>query len=331
MNTVTSRAHPCRGPPPRRPGGTPPFNDRKGEDVDLIDLKGNTLKLYLVLIAQRDQQDRCCLSRRALRRLTSLARDTIDHAVFQLQHHGLLLPHDGGWQIELSPLRQLVQGGEQAPAGTEGGPEIGPVVEGGPEIGPVSAEGGPETGPAGQQSGPGTGPVAPSFNAPTRTSWSSSSEEDVLIKTSTPSSPSPGGTEGEEEEEVPVAFLVAMGQVWKTIAPQEDEEPRDWFCTLYREFGPQIPLAVLRQFALGDRTLSQLRHPSSYKSYFACCCRKAQEESLALSGPFHTVEGLDQAAPPRSQAEFEQDWVALARAHNDAERRRFQLEMERSP
>jgi len=168
----------------------------------------------------------------------------------------------------------------------------------------------------------------PSFNAPTRTLWSSSSEEDVQEKNQYPSSPR-GTAEGEEE--VPVEFLVAMRRVWKTIAPQEDEEPRDWFFTLYREFGPQIPLAVLRQFALGDRILSQLRHPSSYKSYFACCCRKAREESLALTGPFHTVEGLDQAAPPRSQAEFEQDWVALARAHNAAERRRFQLEMERSP
>jgi len=122
-----------------------------------------------------------------------------------------------------------------------------------------------------------------------------------------------------------------MRRVWKTIAPQEDEEPRDWFFTLYREFGPQIPLAVLRQFALGDRTLSQLRYPSSYKSYFACCCRKAREESLVLPGPFHTVEGLDQAAPPLSQTDFEQDWVALAQAHNAAARRRFQLEMERSP
>ena len=171
-----------------------------------------------------------------------------------------------------------------------------------------------------------------SFNAPTRTLWSSSSEEDVLVKTSTPSSPSPGGTGGEEEEEeVPEEFLVAMHRLWKTIASQHGEEPRDWFCTLYREFGPQIPLAVLRQFALGDRTLSQLRYPSRYKSYFACCCRKAREENLALPGAFHPVEGLDQAAPPRSQAEFEQDWVALAQAHNAAERRRFQLEMERSP
>ncbi len=72
-----------------------------------------------------------------------------------------------------------------------------------------------------------------------------------------------------------------MSRVWKTIASGEDEEPRDWFCTLHREFGPQIPLTVLRQFALGDRTLSQLRYPSSYKSYFACCCRKAREDRLA--------------------------------------------------
>ncbi|MBI2506481.1 MAG: hypothetical protein HYW07_24965 [Candidatus Latescibacteria bacterium] len=322
------------------------------------DLKGNTLKLYLVLATQRDQQDRCCLSRRALRRLTGLARDTIDHAVFQLEHHGLLVPQKGGWQIELLPLRQLVQGGEQVPAGTESGPETGPgLTTGGPEIGPVRVEsgpetgpglttGGPETGPVGQGSGPEIGPPAPPFNAPTRTLWSSSSEEDVLVKTSTPSSsPSPGGTGGEEEEEVPEEFLVEMSRLWKTIAPQEDEEPRDWFGTLYREFGPQIPLTVLRQFVLGDRTLSQLRHPSSYKSYFACCCRKAREESLtlprqspALARPLIAAADFDQdepapcqEAPPLSQTDFEQDWVALARAHNTAQRRRFQLEMERSP
>ncbi|MCC7260970.1 MAG: hypothetical protein IT369_00475 [Candidatus Latescibacteria bacterium] len=118
-----------------------------------------------------------------------------------------------------------------------------------------------------------------SFNAPTRTLWSSSSEEDVQEKNQYPSPPPPGGARGEE---VPAEFLVEMHRIWKTIAPQECEEPQDWFCTLHREFGPQIPLMVLRQFALGDRTLSHLRHPSSYKSYFVCCCRRAQEEALAL-------------------------------------------------
>ena len=177
-----------------------------------------------------------------------------------------------------------------------------------------------------------------SFDAPTRTLWSSSSEEDVLVKTSTPSSsPSPGGTGGEEEEGEE-EFLVEMSRLWKTIAPQDGEEPRDWFCTLYREFGPQIPLTVLRQFALGGRTLSQLRHPSSYKSYFACCCRKARQEGLAAPGvpaaagdfaPDRDPRCL--ADPPQTQAEVAQTWLTLARAQNAAARQRFQLETERSP
>ncbi|MBI2505029.1 MAG: hypothetical protein HYW07_17560 [Candidatus Latescibacteria bacterium] len=120
-----------------------------------------------------------------------------------------------------------------------------------------------------------------SLNAPTRTLWSSSSEEDVQEKNQYPSPPPPGGAGGEE---IPDEFLGEMSRLWKTIAPQECEEPRDWFLTLHREFGPQIPLRVMRQFAHAQRTLSHLRHPPSYKSYFVRCCRRAQEEALTLPG-----------------------------------------------
>lgn len=112
-----------------------------------------------------------------------------------------------------------------------------------------------------------------SFNAPTRTLWSSSSEEDVLEKPQY--SPPPGGAGGES---IPAEFLVEMRSVWKAIAPQEREAPGDWFRSLYRDFGPQIPLLVFHQFAQSQRTLQHLRHPPSYKSYFTRCCHRVHQE-----------------------------------------------------
>ena len=136
-----------------------------------------------------------------------------------------------------------------------------------------------------------------SANAPTRTLWSSSSEEDVLVKASTPPPPSLGGAGGEE---VPAEFLVEMESIWRAIAPQEREAPREWFRTLHREFGPQIPLLVFQQFAQSQRTLAHLRHPPSYKSYFTRCCHRAREEGTAMPrqgraapAPSHALTAAD--------------------------------------
>jgi hypothetical protein len=116
-----------------------------------------------------------------------------------------------------------------------------------------------------------------------------------------------------------------MRSVWKAIAPQEREEPRDWFRTLHRDFGPQIPLTVLRQFAQSQRTLQHLRHPPSFKSYFTRCCHRAREEGTSLPRP---AIPLSRSLPTAD--EYDQDFAALCRAHNLAQCRAFPATTERS-
>lgn len=150
-----------------------------------------------------------------------------------------------------------------------------------------------------------------------RTLWSSSSEEDVQEKPQY--SPPPGGAGGDS---VPSVFLVEMRSVWKAIAPQEREEPRDWFQTLHRDFGPQIPLIVLRQFAQSQRTLAHLRHPPSYQSYFARCCHRAHQEG--------TPPRFNPTPARPSADDYDQDFAALCRAQNAAQRGIFLPAAERS-
>lgn len=238
--------------------------------MDLIDLKGNTLKLYLVLATQRDQTGHCRLSQRRLSQQAGLARNTLTQALYQLERHHLVTTQEEGWTVDLAPLAALVG----VPATTETGSKNEPPLPAtGSEIEPLRLETGSKT-----------EPPALSTDPRPRTLWSSSIEEDVLVKPQY--SPPPGGAGGEE---VPSEFLVEMGSVWKAIAPQEREAPGDWFRSLHREFGPQIPLLVFQQFAQSQRTLSHLRHPPSYKSYFTRCCHRAREEGANPSRPGRTA------------------------------------------
>ena len=131
----------------------------------------------------------------------------------------------------------------------------------------------------------------PSSNARTRTSQSSSSEEDP--KEYPVPSPTEGGTGGNNPV-IHMPYLAQMKEAWRPIAPGVVSDPEDWFHKLYREFGLEIPLAVFRQFALSERTLQDLKHPENYKSYFTRCCyteRERHQASISDNGDAGKEEG----------------------------------------
>ena len=134
-----------------------------------------------------------------------------------------------------------------------------------------------------------------------RTSRSSSNEEDsscTAVPPSSPSSPPLGegrGKEGggggnipEEEQErkkPPSEYLSEMQSWWDDIWPDNLEEDHPWFGQLWREFGLEIPVQVLRQFAEMGRTLTDLDYPECYQRYFLSCCRNALKQRSTLRKP----------------------------------------------
>ena len=71
-------------------------------------LKGNTLKVYLTLIDERESGDRCPLSQRMLSRKIRLSRHTVRTALTQLESRGLIVPQAQGWWVRTEPLEWLL-------------------------------------------------------------------------------------------------------------------------------------------------------------------------------------------------------------------------------
>lgn len=92
-----------------------------------------------------------------------------------------------------------------------------------------------------------------------------------------------------------------MRQLWQRIAPAHPHDPDWWLRYLRRNYGAEIPLAVLTQFAEGGHTLAQLEHPQFYRAWFETQCsergrrhlasgasvwlRRRQEETAHRTGP----------------------------------------------
>jgi hypothetical protein len=97
--------------------------------MDLFALDGNTLKVYLGLVAARDTQEVYVLSHSALSRQVRLARHTVLRALHQLERGGWIQGEAGRWQVTKAPLVDLVGLPEASPLDlldaerTEGGAE----------------------------------------------------------------------------------------------------------------------------------------------------------------------------------------------------------------
>ena len=76
--------------------------------MKLTRLKGNTLKVYLTLIDERESGDRCPLSQRTLSRKIRLSRHTVRTALTQLESRGLIVPQAQGWWVRTEPLEWLL-------------------------------------------------------------------------------------------------------------------------------------------------------------------------------------------------------------------------------
>ena len=70
-----------------------------------------------------------------------------------------------------------------------------------------------------------------------------------------------------------------MQSWWDAIWPDNLEKEIPWFGELWEEFGEEIPLQALRQFAESGRTLADLDYPDRFQRYFRTCCRNAQQGS----------------------------------------------------
>ena len=76
--------------------------------MKLTRLKGNTLKVYLTLIDERESGDQCSLSQRTLSRQIRLSRNTVRAALTQLESRGLIVPQAPGWWVRTEPLEWLL-------------------------------------------------------------------------------------------------------------------------------------------------------------------------------------------------------------------------------
>jgi len=76
--------------------------------MKLTRLKGNTLKVYLTLVEERESGDRCSLSQRMLSRKIRLSRNTVRTALTQLESRGLIVPQTQGWWVRTEPLEWLL-------------------------------------------------------------------------------------------------------------------------------------------------------------------------------------------------------------------------------
>ena len=153
---------------------------------------------------------------------------------------------------------------------------------------------------------------------PTHTRTSSTSSDEEVYKKDSPVLPTPpGGAGGAEPDPL---FLTQMRGLWSQIEPGCRAYPESWFAKLHREFGPERPLSILQRFALAEKTLADLSHPASYKSYFARWCRREQEEdaqmlSLAANAPTRTWASW-------SPADYEQDLHSASQAARNLSRTR---------
>ena len=76
--------------------------------MKLTRLKGNTLKVYLTLVDERESGDQCSLSQRMLSRKIRLSRHTVREALTQLESRGLIVPQAQGWWVRTEPLEWLL-------------------------------------------------------------------------------------------------------------------------------------------------------------------------------------------------------------------------------
>jgi len=70
-----------------------------------------------------------------------------------------------------------------------------------------------------------------------------------------------------------------MQSWWDAIWPDNLEKEIPWFGELWEEFGEEIPVQALRQFAESGRKLTDLDYPDRFQRYFHTCCRNAQQGS----------------------------------------------------
>ena len=172
--------------------------------MDLFALDGNTLKVYLGLVAARDTQEVCVLSHSALSRQVRLARHTVLRALHQLERGGWIQGEAGRWQVTKAPLVDLVGLPEASPLDaqrTEGGAIMAPSDRAGGQklhssTGPSWAEFAQLDAVASQKLHSSAHPLTR-----TRTLWSSSNEEDSIC-TAVPPLPEGGlgGTEPEKKK-----------------------------------------------------------------------------------------------------------------------------------
>jgi hypothetical protein len=76
--------------------------------MKLTQLRGNVLKVYLVLVEQRGAGDHCALSSQTLYRRVRLSRHVVDDALTQLKSRGLIVPQRQGWWVRTEPLEWLL-------------------------------------------------------------------------------------------------------------------------------------------------------------------------------------------------------------------------------
>jgi hypothetical protein len=148
----------------------------------------------------------------------------------------------------------------------------------------------------------------------TRTSRSSSNEEDKYVLL--PLSPPEGnlGEEGKRREEESIQedeFTTSIKALWDLVDPDRRDYPEAWFARLKKEFGADRPLWVLEQFIKSGRTLADLKQPAAYQRYFATCCRNAPLSAVSESfsdGDYDLdLEELYRADHEKLQAECERE------------------------
>ena len=76
--------------------------------MELTELSGNVLKVYVALVAAREAGDWCPPSQRELSRQIGLSRTTVNRAFRQLVQQGLIVPQAQGWWVRTEPLEWLL-------------------------------------------------------------------------------------------------------------------------------------------------------------------------------------------------------------------------------
>jgi predicted transcriptional regulator len=76
--------------------------------MKLSQLRGNVLKVYLVLVEQRGAGDYCPRALPYLIRQTRLSRHGVRQALSHLESRGLIVPQRQGWWVRTEPLEWLL-------------------------------------------------------------------------------------------------------------------------------------------------------------------------------------------------------------------------------